>query len=379
MHAQPILLAGISIRMLATMAHRAGYQALALDYFGDTDLQATCPSRSLLRDYGGRYSPAALVDAAEAIAAPAVAYGASLENHPAEVERLARGRTLLGNTPATLRLARDPLLLATTLRGQGFRFPPTLLASAGTTPQAGGPWLWKPLRSGGGHGIRHWRGGPLPAEGVLQQHVAGLVCSAPFVANGREALLLGLTEQLVGRRSFGANSFRYCGNLLPARIPQHDMQRLLHELQQITNCLTAAFGLSGLGGVDFVWDGQHPWVIEVNPRPTAAMELLDRAYGLRLFDAHVRAFQGQLPAFSPGEALAAGRAAGKAIVYARRDITVGATAGWAALGRHDIPHSGDAIGKGQPVCTIVVEDATADACLRGLRRHTAMLEKELYG
>ena len=96
-NAEPILLVGYTMRMLAELATQAGYTVIALDYFGDSDLRAIAPSVSLLRDFAGAaYDPAALVSAARTLAAPAVAYGASFENHPALVAQLAEGRQLLG-------------------------------------------------------------------------------------------------------------------------------------------------------------------------------------------------------------------------------------------------------------------------------------------
>jgi len=45
---RPILLAAYTMRMLAELAVPAGYyEAIALDYFGDVDLRALCPSVSL--------------------------------------------------------------------------------------------------------------------------------------------------------------------------------------------------------------------------------------------------------------------------------------------------------------------------------------------
>ena len=112
---QPILLTGFTARMLAELAVRAGYSVLALDYFGDSDLQALCPSVSLLRDFAGKaYNPAALAEAATALDAPAVVYNASFENHPALVAQLANGfapLSLLGE--ATLSMPSSlPSLMA---------------------------------------------------------------------------------------------------------------------------------------------------------------------------------------------------------------------------------------------------------------------------
>src|SRR5689334_12636326 len=158
------------MRMLAELAVRAGYAVTALDYFGDSDLRALSPSLSLLRDFEGKsYNPTTLTKAAWTIAAPAVAYSASFENHPKLVAQLAEGRTLLGNPPAVLERVRDPLQLAAALQAGGFRFPETVVADADTARDPRRRWLWKPLRGGGGTGVRRApaRGGE--RAGVYQE------------------------------------------------------------------------------------------------------------------------------------------------------------------------------------------------------------------
>ena len=124
-----ILLVSVSARMLAELATREGHDVVAVDRFGDLDLQRLCPSVSILRDLGGRGGMAELVDAAERVPADSVVYGAGLENRPDLVERLAAGRTLLGCTPATLRRVRDPALLGASLHGAGFAYPRTFSAA----------------------------------------------------------------------------------------------------------------------------------------------------------------------------------------------------------------------------------------------------------
>ncbi len=373
----PVLLVSITARMLAELAVKAGYPVLALDYFGDTDLQALCRSVSLRQYYHQGYSATALVDAAEVLIAPSVVYGASLENHPAEVARLGQERQLLGNTPETLKRVRNPILLAAALQAGGFAFPQTILPGQGVTVDTTRRWLWKPRRSGGGHGIRLWPSERLPEEGVLQEWLVGMVGSAAFVANGQQAVLLGLTEQLVGRRAFGATGFRYCGNLLPPRLTPDELAVLLPELQTLVIHLTQVFALRGLNGLDFVWHNGHIWTIEVNPRPSASLELIDIAYGIRVFDAHVRSFTGQLPNFELEQALANGMAAGKAILFAPHDVRLGDTSGWAVQGIRDIPHPGEQIKHQHPVCTILTTGVTPTVCLHKLWLKAAKVKQSL--
>jgi hypothetical protein len=298
--------------MLADLARRD--DVIAFDLFGDMDLRA---DRVVTRR-----SLTALVDAAMEEEPGDVIYGASFENHPKLVERLAERHTLLGNPPETLRAVRDPVRLAAAL---GDRYARTTF-----TPPSSGRWLRKPLRGGGGFRVREWRGGALPAGTFLQERIDGVVCSAAAVGD----VVLGVTEQLVGRREFGVRGYRWCGNLVPPRVPVP-----LDQVQPICSRLVEAFALRGPFGVDFVWDGERARVVEVNPRPTASLEVIDPV-----------------------------RAAGKAVVFATEDVVVGELEGV-----RDVPHPGERIAKGRPICTVVATAATPDEVLARLEEQAAAL------
>jgi predicted ATP-grasp superfamily ATP-dependent carboligase len=362
--------------MLAELAVRAGCDVVALDRFGDLDLQRLCPSVSALRDLGGRGGMAALVDAAEEIDAPGVVYGAGLENQPALVARLARGRRLLGTPPEALGPVRDPAVLGASLRAAGLAFPHTL--APGDAPPAGDPrpWLRKPVRGGGGRGVRAWRGGAVPANAVLQERIDGLACSAVAVGDGRSAVLLGITEQLIGHRALGGRGFAWCGNVVPPRLPEPQRRALAAEARAICAHVAGAFGLHGLFGADLVWDGERAWVVEVNPRPTGSLESIEAAHGAGVFAAHLAACDGRLPPDAGDEAPP--RAAGKGILFATRGVRVGDTRAWPARGIRDVPHPGERIAPGAPICTLVSEQGSAGAVAADLERRAAALRAELH-
>jgi predicted ATP-grasp superfamily ATP-dependent carboligase len=110
-------------------------------------------------------------------------------------------------------------------------------------------------------------------------------------------------------------------------------------------------------------------VVEVNPRPTGSLEL----FGADVFDAHLEACAGRLP---PRAAAAEG-AAGKAIVYATHDTDVGDTSEWPARGIRDVPHPGERIDAGNPICTLLATGATPEAVLAELDDCAAALRAEL--
>jgi uncharacterized protein len=366
----------VSARMLAELGARAGNDVVALDRFGDLDLQRLCPSVSVLRDLGGRGGMAALVDAAEEIAAPSVIYGAGLENRPDLVARLACGRTLLGCPAETLERVRDPATLGASLEAAGLAYPLTFgAADAARRAERSGRWLRKPVRGGGGRGVREWRGGKLDGKVIVQEHISGLACSAAAVADGRSAALLGVSEQLVGHRGFGARGYAWCGNIVPPRLDAAERRALAGEAQAICAHLGSAFELRGLFGVDLVWDGERAWVVEVNPRPTASLECLEAAHELDVFTAHLDGCAGGLPSLAPHPQPR--RAAGKAVVFASCDVRVGDTRGWPARGIRDVPHPRERIAAGHPVCTLVSEQESPEAVLADLEARAAALRVEL--
>lgn len=362
-----ILLVGLTARAIAESAVRAGCDIVSVDHFGDLDTKRLGPNVSL-RERGTEYSAAALVRLARELSYDAVAYGGGLENHPEAVEALADGKTLLGNTPQTLRGVRNPAILFPFLADRGFTAPETITLRRDApreVPNAG-PWLVKPVASGGGHGVREWRGGSPGPRHLLQQFLAGVPGSAVFVADGREAVLLGWSEQL-----HAPNTFRYGGNLFPLEAPPATIE----ELRRLAQALTGKFGLVGLNGIDFVLQGSRPAVLEVNPRYSGSMELVERATGTSMFGLHLRACRGLLPPATPpetdGRAGARPEFHGKKIVYARRNVTAAASLRWLERGVRDVPHPGDTIGKGRPICTVLASGPSREQCLAALQAEEA--------
>ena len=336
-----ILVVAVSARMLAELAVADGYDITAVDRFGDVDLRAiaraaTAPSNDAL---------AALADGIEA---DAVVYGGGFENRPDLVMRLAEGRELLGTPPELLPAVRDPWALAAAARAAGARAPET--RSADEPPRVDlGAWLRKPRHGGGGRGVRAWAGGALRPTEMLQRRVRGLSCSAVAIADGRRAAVLGLTEQL-----HLSPSFQWTGNVAPPRLPDGQQAELDGQLRAVCAEVAARFGVRGAFGVDAVWDGRHAWVLEVNPRPPAGLEL----FGPGSFEAHVRAARGlELP--DAGSPQTRRRASVKLVLFAERNLRAPDPEWWPPGLVHDVPHAGETIKRGAPVCTLVSAGAHA--------------------
>jgi uncharacterized protein len=337
-----MLVVAVSARMLAQLAVADGYEVTALDRFGDVDLRAVAPG-------GTAESNDGLAALAAGIDAAAVVYGAGLENRPDLVARLAGGRELLGTPAELLGAVRDPWAVAAAARAAGARAPETRTAD---DPPAGvdehGNWLRKPRRSGGGRGVRRWAGGRLRHTEILQRRVGGLSCSAVAIGDGRRATVLGVTEQLHRRPGF-----QWTGNVTPPRLPETERAELDGQLRAVCAEVAARFGVRGAFGVDAVWDGCHVWVLEVNPRPPAGLEL----FGPGSFEAHVRGARGLgLPSAGTPPTTRCARV--KLVLFAEHDLRTPPPGWWPAGLARDIPHEGETIRRGAPVCTLV--SATVD-------------------
>jgi uncharacterized protein len=371
-HGTHVLVVGVSTRAIAVSAARAGYRVTAVDGFGDLDLRAVADVVTLNSTSGARFHPAQASKAGRRIRADLVLYTSNLENHPKSVERLAQGRCLLGNPASVLRKVRNPLTVASLLRRRGFATP----ATRGSSPSSGAggkTWLIKPRKSGGGHGIASWSSGqPVPRGTYLQERIPGSPGSVIFAADGTRAVVLGLSRQLVGEARFGAGSYRYCGSLIGSQgspVFSHQAE-LLATAISMAGVLTEEFGLVGLNGVDFMASQGIPYPIEINPRFSASMELLERMHGVSMFEIHRRACQGTLPSPLAGKS----GYAGKAIVFAKSDVVLGSTAGWTARPAFaDVPPSGQRVERGRPICTVFGRGTDRASCVRSLIRRARVV------
>jgi predicted ATP-grasp superfamily ATP-dependent carboligase len=351
---------------------------IALDAFGDLDQHPSVQALSVPRDFETPFSAAAAARAARSIESEAVMYVSSFENHPRAVGSLAAGRELLGNPPAVLRRVRDPFEVARALRKRGHAVP-----SIRMTPARTGRWLLKPVLSGGGRRVRVWQPGRrVPRGCYLQEFVEGTPGSIVFVAARGRAVPIGVSRQLIGEDAFGAAGFQYCGNILAAAgDAQFARDRaLVRRAAELAGAIAEEFELVGANGIDFVARDGVPYAIEVNPRWTASMELVERAYGMSVFAAHAAACAaGELPTFDLSRARRGASVVGKAVVFARDDVTVGDTRSWAPATDHrpptadhwirDIPHPGERIAAGRPVCTVLAAGRDALDC------HAALVER----
>ena len=365
-----ILLAAQSGRALAAAARRAGFAPLVADLFGDADTRALAAAyRRLQGRFGFGLGEGSVLAALESLARSAaipplgVVLGSGFERRPDLVATIDRRFGVIGASAEAIGALKDPAAFADLLRRLGAPHPPV---SLGPVPNPSA-WLRKARGGSGGGHIRLGRAGPPPRGTYLQARVEGAPRSLAFLADGRKARVLAATEQWA-TPSVRA-PFRYGGAVEPGTLPLSVREEAAAALCGIVE----ATGLRGLASADLLVDGERWWLLEVNPRPGATLDCLDRRRTPLLLR-HVAASGGDLGPNEPVPAMASGTA----IVYAARTIPRVPPLAWPDFAV-DRPGEGARVRAGAPICTVAATAGTAAAVKRLLTERAAAVIALLGG
>lgn len=360
-----LLIASLSGRALARAAVEAGYAPLVADFFADLDtdrLAAACIK--LPGPLGDGFQWPSLEPALASLAAEAlcpvlgVVYGAGFEDRPHLLDKIAAHWPLLGNDAGTVEAIKAPEHFFPLLRRLAIAHPETVT----TRPRTLAGWLAKRR---GGAGGSHVRLGRLIAErdGVYYQSmVKGRSVSALFVADGTYAQIVGFSEQWTAPAP--GRLYRYGGAVRPASVP-NDAAQIMGEA---VSRLTRTARLKGLGSADFMLAENQTYLLEVNPRPGATLDLFAGARDPML-DLHITGVQeGKLP----GNGMTFEGAAAAGVVFTPERLIVPRSMKW-PLWAADLPRPGERIDKQCPICTVQARAKTAAHARRLVEARTASL------
>jgi predicted ATP-grasp superfamily ATP-dependent carboligase len=353
-----LAVAAVSARMLAESAAQAGFETVALDLFGDRDTRAASGEWWPIGAPGGlQIDATSTLQALQRVAQRGDALGwVAGSGFEALTDLLAQGAQvlpLIGTQAAEVRRAREPTTFFGFLDAVQIAHPQVSAAP----PADPNGWLIKSALGTGGWHIRH--ASPqtdvaVPEHHYFQRHAPGVPMSATFIANGRDACVLGFNELIV--RSVIGRPFVYCGTVGPVPMPA----AALAHVTRAVRLLAAEFSLRGACSLDFMLDGSEASLLEVNPRPSASMACYAQHLQQGVLSAHVRAcLQGELPQPDP----APRSVHGHQIVYARHRLVLdGAESARLAeqANCHDLPSGAASFDAGDPVCSVSVTAATAE-------------------
>ena len=359
-----VLIVGLSGRALAHSAHAAMIPATVLDVFCDADTLQCANAAGRVGNVSSGIDFRRMLKLADSLCPPArctgLVYGAGFESAPGAIADLSKGRVLFGNEPEVLAAINMPEIFFATLARLGVPFP----AVRFQYPHEPDGWLAKRAgASGGAHvqAAQHVTG----QDGYyFQRKLSGRVMSVLFLANCRNAQVIGVSEQW--QAGTGAMPYAYAG-----AVSQQGVSDALHsDFSQLVSSLTREWKLRGLNSVDLLVSGDEFNVLEVNARPVATAELYDNETRGSLFKQHLSACCGAvLPARPRSERMYAQR-----VVYAERDLHVPAHFSWPAW-CSDKPVTGTTILCGEPICTVHGSGNSLFAVNGFLQRRTCFIQQ----
>lgn len=339
---ETILIVASSGRMLAQAAKNIGLKPLVIDLFADVDTQdyakdflrisslAEADLAPAVDDFIGRYTVGHVI------------YGSGFEYYPESLNYLASRLIILGNSPEVfLRLQHKPAFFSA-LDELAIAHPEV----AFTAPNAFDDWLIKPKQGQGGVGIRRYRAGDgADHSRYWQKFQAGTPYSLLFLADGRRGQIVGFNTQYCVSLNED-QAFVFSGVINSADLPNPQQALISGWLQQ----LVSEFALKGLNSLDFMDAEGCSYMLEINPRPSASMQL----YDANLLVRHIQACAGEMPE----RAYVQAGYTGYRLVYAEQDLTIPELFEWPD-GSMDLPASGSFIGAGQPICSIIAHQKTS--------------------
>ncbi|MDD2768145.1 MAG: ATP-grasp domain-containing protein [Methylococcus sp.] len=355
------LVIAASAATLSRSLRRGGWIPSAIDGFGDLDTQHCCSACQVVPFGDDGFDAPALRSAIDRSSADIAIYGGGLDSQPDTIEYLAQRHTLIGNTAATVRLAKTPRPYFELLAKLRIPFPETRF----DPPPASNGWLLKHGHSEGGAGVGTASDlAPPRPDRYFQRRLPGPPMSALFLADGAESSVIGFNTQWTAAAS-PSRPFRFAGAI--NRTALNDAQR--NSVLGIIRRLVPALGLRGLNSLDFMADSRGKILaLEVNPRPSATMGLYDDDFPAGLAQLHLDACRGSLPEgrtqTHPVRAFQ--------ILYSPHDAAPATTLEWPPWCR-DLPGPGFRIGKGAPLCTITAEGPDEAAALRSIENRKCLV------
>ncbi|WP_416798462.1 ATP-grasp domain-containing protein [Ciceribacter azotifigens] len=357
-----ILVVAISGRSLATAARRAGYRVLVADLFNDTDTcrmaqRATILPGSLHDGIDGREILPSLRRLVGEDRPEALVYGSGFERRPEIVDMLAETFPLAGNSAGAIRRVKDPLSLASLCAEIGIPHPEVRFDA----PDDRRGWLTKvPGGAGGSHVRPATSFGSSPSGSYFQRHVPGVGISALFLAGRGRARVVGYSRQWSSPTA--TSPFRYGGAVRLPRLPREKGEKISHWL----NGLVARTGLIGLCSADFIDGPEGTFLLEINPRPGATLDIFD-GEDTPLLTQHLRAVRGEnidIPRFTGVMASAVAYAAGPIPSFPDLD--------WPPL-TADHQRPGSELDAGDPVCTVLAQARSAAAAEKAVMKRISEL------
>ncbi len=262
------MLVGASARAAAESAQIAGFSPIVIDQFGDRETVAAAHQWHSLDEIRVSDTTAVLD---RIVGDTPIAIVGGLQGGYQWLVRPANGgpgRRFWGASPERFASCDEVDFLRGLAANATARFPES---RQGAVTEPG--WLIKHRASSGGLGVSYCKDDqPIPDNAILQRPVRGAICGASFLGLGDRALLLGLCRLL--KKRIAPFPFVFAGAVGPIPISGAVCQ----SLRRLGTAFCQTAPITGPFNIDVAIDHDSVTLLEVNPRWSASMELVERAW-----------------------------------------------------------------------------------------------------
>jgi predicted ATP-grasp superfamily ATP-dependent carboligase len=382
-----IAVVGFSARAAAQSAKRQGFEVVAVDLCADRDLLVECRAHYRLDDLNwpdllnSDYPNATLL------------LTGGMEHRSTWVERCHSQFVRAGATGTQLRSMRNLANWEKWAASSELGWPRTIsaenLVSISIDSMRSSKWLIKNLESGGGTGTTDFEGQGLPQNLdriYLQQRMLGETIGVTFLSSQVSSTFIGAMATWPPESNAIEKRYLYRGSYGPIPLSKTNIDKL----QRFAAVAGRESGLLGVWQADFLLHEGELTLLEINPRWSASMDLLDITLEMRLVEKHDASVRGmmtssameQLASRAWEESLSSPeRMLGKLIVYADQSCIISSAQSefwWSKrwnmdllceLNRcrfADIPTVGTSIPAGGPILSVMATGSASESILLAL-------------
>ncbi|MDD5411696.1 MAG: ATP-grasp domain-containing protein [Methylobacter sp.] len=370
---ETILIVASSGRMLAQAAKDTGLKPLVIDLFADLDTQGYAEDFRQIKSLAEQDLAPAVDDFVERYAVAHVIYGSGFEYYPESLSYLGSRLTILGNHPDVFAKLQNKQTFFSILDDLNIPHPEIAFSA----PESADGWLLKPMQGQGGVGIKRYRADDGATASVYwQKFQAGTAHSVLFLASGTQVQVIGFNTQWSASLS-ETQEFVFSGVINSTDLS--DMHK--SEITGWLKPMVPVFALKGLNSLDFIHADDCCYALEINPRPSASMQLYDEDLLIR----HIQACEGDVGAQSVGRNSVTYcaewqdyHATGYQIIHAGQDLIIPDHFEWPEWCM-DLPGSGSFIRTGQPICSIIAHQKESQSVSEQLLTKQQLIINKLEG
>ncbi|MDX1914505.1 MAG: ATP-grasp domain-containing protein [Methylophilus sp.] len=343
-----IVIAAISSRPYVKAATEAGFEVIAIDMFADRDTQNLAKKVYQVGLHENQFDLEALLDVLDEVSVHqplGFCYGSGFERHPEHLAQIEAVMPVFGNRVEAIQSCKNPQSFFKLCDALSIAYPEVSHAK----PVNHEGWLRKQI---GGCGGSHVSALDVcfdeETQGIYyQRHQSGIAIACLFLVCEQAVRVIGFHEQWVSQQA--PFPYQYGGAV--SHITLDDWVK--SEMESFVKAAAKTWGLVGLNSCDAILADDKLYMLEINPRLSASVDLYTPVVG-NLFAAHVAASKKE----TVGDLVISTTAKAHHVYYAQHEMLITESFNWP----HwvcDIPEVGQRIEKNRPLCTVIAQAETA--------------------